>query len=133
MPGRRSDDQAETATPLRWRAYVWPAVALRVKRALMPLLISLDGLADVRMPGVSGLLLPLAVSGSVGIAEPLVRPDPPARDLRSSPGFSLPDGGMGLLAIVLIGLLTAVGLVALARLVVGEDLFESRYWRGHRG
>lgn len=39
---------------------------------------------------------------------------------------------MTLLATLLIGLLIALGLVALARLVIGEELFEARHWRGHR-
>jgi hypothetical protein len=40
---------------------------------------------------------------------------------------------MSLLVALLIGLLMALGLVALARLVVGEELFEARRWWGHRG
>jgi hypothetical protein len=40
---------------------------------------------------------------------------------------------MGLLVVLLVVLLTGVGLVALARLVVGEELFETQHWRGHRG
>jgi hypothetical protein len=114
------------------RAYVWPAIALRVEHALMPLLTRLDGLAEVQLPDVFGPLSPSAVSRSVGIAEPSERVVRPAQDRRSSPGIALPTEGMGLLATLLIVLLMAVGLVALARLVVGEELFEIQHWRGHR-
>jgi len=99
----------------------------------MPLLARLDGFVDVHVPDVLGLLSPPAVSGSVGAARPSERPGLSSQDPRSPVEAALSGEGMGLLATVLIGLLMAVGLVALARLVVGDDLFEARHWRGHRG
>jgi hypothetical protein len=125
----------ERASPLRWRAYVWPAIALRVEDAVMPLLTSLDGLVDVQAPDVLGLSFsPAAISSPVGVDRPSGRADAPNQDHQSSsPGFALSEEKLSLLATLLIGLLAVVGLVSLARLVVGEELFEPRYWRGHRG
>lgn len=134
--GRRSADRVERASPLRWRAYVWPAIALRVEAALLPLVAGLDGLVDVQAPDLLGLSFsPSApLSSAVGIDSPSGRVDPPSQDRQSSsPGFALSEEKLGLLATLLIGLLGVVGLVSLARLVVGEELFEPRHWRGHRG
>lgn len=133
--GRRSTEPVERASPLRWRAYVWPAIALRVKDAVMPLLAGLDGLADVQAPNLLGLSFsPSALSGSVGIDRPSRSVAAPSQDRQSSsPGFALSEEKLSLLATLLIGLLAVVGLVSLARLVVGEELFEPRHWRGHRG
>jgi hypothetical protein len=133
--GRRKTDPMERASPLRWRAYVWPAVALRVEAAVRPLLVGLGDLTDVQAPDLLGLSFsPSALSGSVGIDRPSVRVDPPNLDRQSSsPGFALSDEKLSLLATLLIALLGVVGLVSLARLVIGEELFEPRHWRGHRG
>lgn len=131
-PDRRSIGPAEAAPLPRWRAYVWPAVALRVGDVLKPLLASIDGLAHVRVPDVPGLFSSSALHGSVGVDRPGGRSGLLGQD-RQSPGLALHEDGTGLVAGLLIGLLMAVGLVALARLVVGEELFEGRYWRGHRG
>lgn len=102
---------------------------------MRPLLAGLDGLVDVQAPDLLGLSFsPTALSSSVGIDPSSGRVDPPSRDRQSaSPGFALSDEKLSLLATLLIGLLAVVGLVSLARLVVGEELFEPRYWRGHRG
>ena len=100
----------------------------------MPLLAGLDGLVDVQAPDVLGLSFsPSVLSGSVGVDRPPGRVDPPSLDRQSSPGFALTEERLSLLATLLIGLLAVVGLVSLARLVVGEELFEPRHWRGHRG
>jgi hypothetical protein len=129
----RSIDPAETAPLRRWRAYVWPAIALRIGDALAPLLTRLDRLAAVRVPDVFGLLFPSAVPASAGNDLPSKRSGLLGQDLQSPPVASLTEKGMSLLAALLIGLLMAVGLVALARLAVGEELFETGRWRGHRG
>jgi hypothetical protein len=133
-PGRRSVGPAEAAPMPRWRTYLWPAIALRLEAVLMPLLPRLEGLVEFRWPDAFGL--PSRTAAPVvggGIDRSSERLEPPRQDLRSPTGVALPEGEMGLLATLLVGLLTIMGLVALARLVVGEDLFESRYWRGHRG
>lgn len=131
-PDKSSIGPAETAPLLRWRAYVWPAIALRVGDALKPLLGPLDDLVRVHVPDVFELISSPVAHGSVEVKPPAERSGLLGQD-RQSPGLALPGDGMDLVAALLIGLLMAVGLVALARLVVGEELFESRYWRGHRG
>lgn len=124
---------AEAAPLMRWRAYVWPAIALRIRDALTPFLASLDGLAATRMSDPFGpsSLSPPMVPSSAGSDLPAERSGQLGQDLRS-PIAALSEEGMSLLAALLIGLLVALGGVALARLVVGEELFEGRYWRGHR-
>ncbi len=132
-PDRRSIDPAETAPLRRLRAYVWPAIALGVRNALAPLLVRLKGMAGVRVPDVFGLLSPAmpdsAESDPGGSDFPATRAGQPSQP----PWIALPEGGMGLLAALVVGLLVVACFVSLARLVVGEELFESRYWRGHRG
>jgi hypothetical protein len=129
---RRPIDPVETAPVRRWRAYVWPAIALRFGDALAPLLSRLDGLVPAEMPDVVSLLSPPAASGPADVDRPARRSGLLGQNLQSPSGPSLPAGGMGLLAALLIGLLMAVCLVSLARLVVGEELFEASHWRGHR-
>jgi hypothetical protein len=133
-PDRRSIGPAETAPLRRWRAYVWPAIALRFREALTTLLTRFDGFADFDLPGAFGLLSPPVAAASAepdpaGVDPPATRADPPIQP----PWIALPEGGMGLLAALVVGLLVVACFVSLARLVVGEELFEARYWRGHRG
>jgi len=99
---------------------------------LTPLLARFEGLAVVQVPDVFGLSPPSAASGSPGNDLPSKRSGLLGQDLRSPPVAAFAKEGMSLLAALLIGLLVALGLVALARLVVGEELFEARHWRGHR-
>ena len=124
---------AETAPLRHWRAYIWPAIALRVGDALQPLLARLDRFAGVQVPDVLGLLTPPVAPVSAGNDLPSKRSGLLGQDLQSPPKVALPEGGMGLFASLLIGLLMVVGLVALVRLVVGEELFEAGHWPGHRG
>jgi hypothetical protein len=134
QPDRRSIDPAEVAPRGRWRAYIWPALALRVRAALAPLLTRLnDFVDDVPAPEAVGLFSSPTVSDSVGIDRHSESQAQPSRDPRSSSVAFIPEEEMGFLASLLIVLLTVVGLVALARLVVGEALFEAQHWRGHRG
>ncbi|HEX6154232.1 MAG TPA: hypothetical protein VFZ19_11995 [Solirubrobacterales bacterium] len=101
---------------------------------MAPLLTGLDGIVEVGvLPDAVETFVPAALSDSVGLAGPPVQVEAPRGGPRPSPGPALPEEEMGLLATLLVALLTAMGLVALARLVVGEDLFERRHWRGHRG
>jgi hypothetical protein len=118
----------------RRRAYVWPAVALGIQDVVAPLLTRLDGFVDVGvLPDSLESFTASALSGSVRLAGPPVRVEPSSGDPRPSSGPVVAEGKMGLLATLLVALLTAMGLVALARLVVGEDLFEPSHWRSHRG
>jgi hypothetical protein len=116
-----------------WRAYVWPAIALHVGDALRPLLARLDRFVGVQVPDVFGWLAPSVAPVAVGNDFPSKRSGLLGQNLQSPSRVALPEGGMGLLASLLIGLLLVVGLVALVRLVVGEELFEAGHWPGHRG
>jgi hypothetical protein len=98
----------------------------------MPLLASLDRFAVTQLPGLFGLSLPPPAPRSVGSDLPSERSGLLGQNLRSPSVAALAEKGMSLLAALLIGLLMALGLVALARLFVGEELFEVRRWRGHR-
>jgi hypothetical protein len=118
------------AAPLRrWLAYVWPAIALgpfgevlatqfeQLRRAIS---LPGDGLAQALSPliGVAG------ASGSSPSAMPAPRSSAPS----SAPFGLLPgSGGMNLLVTVVTVLAALVGVVALARLMVGADLFSSRW------
>jgi hypothetical protein len=133
MPDRNPIGPVETAPPRHWRAYVWPAIALRVGNALAPLLTRLDGLVGLRVREVFGLPAPSVVPGEAGDDLPSRRSGLLGQSLQSPLQAALPEEGMGLLAVLLIGLLVAVGLVALARLVVGEELFEAGHWPGRHG
>lgn len=133
IPGRGSVGASEMAPPRHWRTYVWPAIALHVGDALRPLLARFGGFTGVDLPDAFGLLAPSAVPASAGNDLPPERSGLLGQDLQSPPEAALPEEGMGLLATLLIGLLMAVGLVSLARLVVGEELFEAGHWPGHRG
>lgn len=132
-PDGHSIGPAETAPLRRWRAYVWPAVALRIRDALVSLLAPLSGFVSVHLPAALRSFSPAATPGSAGIDFPPKLADLPSRDPGSSSEASLSKDGMSLLVSLLIGLLVVVGLGSLARLVVGEELFEPRHWRGHRG
>jgi hypothetical protein len=92
----------------------------------------LDRVVNVQVPEVLGLFASSAAPVSAGSDIPSKRSGLLGQALQSPPGFALPGGGVGLLATLLIGFLAIVGLVALARLVVGEELFEVGHWPGHR-
>ena len=98
----------------------------------MPLLVSLDRFAAARLPNLFGLSSPSPAPGSAGSDLPSERSGLLGQNLRSPSIAALSKKGMSLLAALLIGLLMALGLVALARLFVGEELFEVKHWRGHR-
>jgi hypothetical protein len=93
----------------------------------------LDRVVNVQVPEVLGLFAPSEAPVSDGNDLTSKRSGLLGQALHSPPGFALPGGGIGLLATLLIGLLAVVGLVSLARLVVGEELFEAGHWPGHRG
>jgi hypothetical protein len=137
----RSVDVSEPARLRRWIAYVWPAVALgRIGGAILPLMASLE-----RTFGRLGSdFQPLAAlggafAGAAATAIPGAPGPTTGRSAQSDPGRSilpLSSGGMGLLTIMLIVLLSLVAAIALARLVVGEEVFSPHRpphrRRGHR-
>jgi hypothetical protein len=140
--GRPPHGRLETAQPAPVRdffIYVWPAIALGSfgGEFLGPLLAGLEG--AVVSAAVHALPLASGPGGSVAIAgagaggvagrsgsstEPDLAPS-------NSPIPDLSAGGMSLLATTITALLTLVAMVALARLLLGEDLFSPRRW--HRG
>jgi hypothetical protein len=115
------------AAPLReLLAHVWPAIALGpIGSALVAQLVGVErGFPplgyDLRPPS-----MPTTASSS---GDP--RPSSPVAHTAPSntaPFFSAHGGGMGLLATVVAILASLVGVVALARLTVGEDFFSTRW------
>ncbi len=113
----------------RWLAHVWPAVSLGpAARALAVLLPDLVGASAPPMPDPARLftqVLGVAASGGSALSEPAPmphssRPDPYSDLMPSS-------GGMSLFATVLTVLAALIGVVALARLTVGEEFFSMRW------
>jgi hypothetical protein len=121
------------AAPLRpLVAYVWPAIALRslVEALVSPFvtqLADLERVPSLTLPGIFTSPSPLdggvkeAPRRSARTPEPIAsRPDP-------LNAFTPQGGGMSLLLTAIAVLAALVGVVSLARLTVGEDLFSSRW------
>ncbi len=110
-------------------AYVWPAIALgQVGEALVMQLARLGGVT-FPTPGMApSLSLLTGNAAASGVPEPPRRSATPdaSRPAPASP-LAPHGGGMGLLAAMITVLAALVGVVALARLTVGEDLFSSRW------
>jgi outer membrane biosynthesis protein TonB len=126
--------RAVTAPLRRLAAYVWPAIALGPigEAFAIPLTTRLERLErSVSLP-MLGLAPPLSsLSGNVEVGSAPER-IAPAPGPSSSPPFPLnalaPDGGgMSLLVTMATALAVLIGVVALARLTVGEDLFSTRW------
>jgi hypothetical protein len=119
------------AAPLRrWIARVWPAIALGpIGEALARQLASLEKAVSDPMSALARSLSLLPGNPGVGdiLGASARSPEPNAS--RSAPFSSFtPHGeGMSLLATMITVLAALVGVVALARLTVGEDLFSSRW------
>lgn len=120
------------AAPLReLLAYVWPAVALGpIGDALTPLVTQLVELrrGSPPSPGFGSPPSTLPTSASTD-TEPRPSPSAAPRTVSSDPApfYAAHGGGMSFLATVAAILASLVGLVALARLTVGEDLFTTRW------
>lgn len=130
--GAGSVETAEAAPLRRWLAYVWPAVALGpVARVLAILLPSWRGMTSPPPLAVARLLS--AVTGVSSASGPFVLSAQAASSDASRPdplGVFLPDGGgMSLFASIAAVLAALIGVVALARLTVGEDFFSLRWLR----
>ena len=123
--------RAAMPAPLReWLAYLWPAIALGpLGKALA---MEVAALAPTRLPGSPPTPLDLfrARDGAaaLGSPEPAM---PAAQAARPNPDlfFLSHSGGMSFLVTVITVLAALVGLVALARLTVGEDFFSLRWLR----
>lgn len=99
----------------------------------MPLARS-GAIFGIPIQDVSVLLSRLLVAtGVAGLDPSSSKSATPSQALPSPPELTLPDDGMSLLMILLTVALTAVGLLVLARLLVGEELFETGRWPSHRG
>ena len=123
------------AAPLsRWLAYVWPAIALGpVGEALtMTWALRLTRLERAFPLPASGILGSLSLpTGAAGPGD-ASQPSPASRGAEASrPGpldrLTPHGGGMSLLVTAITVLAALIGVVALARLAVGEDLFSSRW------
>jgi hypothetical protein len=134
-----SVDVAEPAPLGRVLAYVWPAVALgRLGGAFSPLLSALERSVSQLASGFP--LFSAAGVALAGAADAANAPGSPGDGSSLSsqgrggpPLDSLPSGGMGLRAVLLTVLIGLVGALAVARLLVGEELFSPRRWWGRRG
>lgn len=128
--GQRSIGPTETPSTLRWRAYVWPAIALRIENAIAPLMASLEGLAGAPVAGVFESFLSPPAPGVVTVGRLSESHAPTGQSARSPTEFGFPDDQMGLLGTLLIGLLVLACLASLAK-----ELSQARAWRwrGHRG
>lgn len=129
-----SIDPAAAAPLRRLLAYVWPAVALEFSEVGMPLLARLAVAAGIPVADALGLLSGLlpAVLGVEADSSPGNQATP-REALLSPPEVPVLGDGMGLLLSLVTAFLAAVSLLAMARLLVGEELFEPRRWRHHRG
>ncbi len=120
------------AAPLReLLAYVWPAVALGpIGRALATRLVELERALSLQSAAARPPVLP---SSNGPVPSDVPRPSPTSTaqpaDPDAAPLFSPHGGGMSLLVTLITVMASLVGLVALARLTVGEDFFSTRWLR----
>jgi hypothetical protein len=126
----RSVESAETVRP-RWFAYVWPAIALgRTGKVLATLLARWEGATSLPASNAARLLSQL--TGGIGVKGASMfseRPATPNAPLATSPVAPAPaSGGMSLFLTMITSLLTLGALMALARLVVGEEFFSFLRW-----
>ncbi len=126
--------RAVTAPLQRLLAYVWPAIALGpIREALaIPLARGLKSLEKAISLPILGLDRSLALQPGNVESSGGPKPAAPSPKPSSSPPFPFnavtPDGGgMSLLVTLVTALAVLVGVVALARLTVGEDLFSTRW------
>ncbi|HEX5929524.1 MAG TPA: hypothetical protein VFY48_09030 [Solirubrobacterales bacterium] len=130
-PGARSLRPAVRAPLRELLAHVWPAIALGpIGRTLIAQLAGLDQGSPVSRAGAAAS--PFSISYSARAGSPSSFPAPSAPDAAppsGTPFFSPHGGGMSLLVTLITVLASLVGLVALARLTVGEDFFSTRWLR----
>jgi hypothetical protein len=114
--------------------YVWPAFALAplAEALAMPPSLQLSSLSEAISPLMAGLTAPVAVlresaAGSDAPDSSAQAPDTGVSRPAPSAYFAPHEGGMSLLVTVITVIAALAGVVALARLAVGEDLF-SRRW-----
>lgn len=122
------DARPVKAVPLpRWLAHVWPAIALvKTVKVLAVLLARWEGATSVTGSGdtqraTSQLVGITGNSGVLGLSKQSVA----SHDRLGSPTLAPApaSGGMSLFLTMITLLLTLIGLIALARLAVGEEFF----------
>jgi hypothetical protein len=114
-----------------WLAYVWPAIALgRTGKVLAVLLATWRGATSFPMSeAVSSLFRSIGDVEGHGVAAITERSSPPTSRSVAHPTAPAPiDAGMSLLLTVVTSLLALMALVALARLVVGDEFFSFLRW-----
>jgi hypothetical protein len=118
----------EAALP-RWFAYVWPAIALGQTRQVFAALLARREHATSRpVSDVARSLFQLrGITGNDDvstISEQSATPNSPPPYVGSAPR----GGGMSLFLTMVTSLLALIGLIALARLAVGEEFFSFLRW-----
>jgi hypothetical protein len=117
----------------RLLAYVWPAIALGPlgEALVIPLGLQLMSLDSPVLDRLASLARSLSLlPETIGSGSNLIpAPQPTRPGVSHHTPFSLaPDsGGMTLLATLATVVAALIGVVALARLTVGEDLFSTRW------
>lgn len=126
--------RAAVAAPLRrWIAYVWPAIALgpaadALAMSLVPRLAGLESVATRSLAALAASLSLSEASGASGApAESAQAPEPNPPRAAPFHDFTPQGGGMSLFVTMITVLAALIGVVALARLTVGEDLFSTRW------
>jgi hypothetical protein len=111
-------------------AYVWPAIALGpVGDALMTRVAALAPALLLRSLTAPASLSPSGAGAPASDGPGTAAPTAPAASPDPSPFFTPHSGGMSFLVTVITILAALVGMVALARLTVGEDFFSRRWLR----
>lgn len=139
--GPPSVDSAAAAPLARWFAYVWPAIALGRIDPVAAILATwgsagrLPALTSLSVSDVARLLPQLMGFTESSDASTLSdQPGTPSGSPAPSDSFAPPSvppppsGGMSLFLTIVTLLLALVGLVALARLTVGEEFFSFSRW-----
>lgn len=131
-PGSRSVRPAVAAPLHVWLAHVWPAIALGPFGGPIGVVAATRLLAleiGVPLPGAAERDSSLTVAGDPPVGLPSTPNPAGSSHSNPAPFFSPQGGGMSLLAVLMTVLAALVGLVSLARLTVGEDLFSLRWLR----
>ena len=126
----------EAAALPRWFAHVWPAIALgRAGEVLATLLARWEVATSLPISDATQLLVRLVGATESNIDAPT--PSGRSAALNGSPAAPsiapVPaSGGMSLFLTMITSLLTLMALIALARLVVGEEFFSFLRWPSDR-
>lgn len=135
--GRRSVVSVEAAPLPRWIAYVWPAIALgQTGDALAALLVRWEAATSLAASDAArlfsrlmGITRAFRLPASSDAFKPSEQPATPKGSLAAPPIDPVPAGaGMSLFLTMITLLMALLGLIALARLTVGEEFFSFLRW-----